>query len=320
MIPSNEPLDVLGLGVIAVDDLIFVESYPPPDAKVQVVHRERHCGGLTATALVTAARLGCRCAYAGALGYDDLSQFAFEALEKEQIDLSHLVRKHAARPVCSTVIIDEARKTRNVFFDLNGAVGADDRFPLEALIRDVRVLFVDHLGVSGMIRASRIARAAGIAVVADFESNESAEFLELLGLVDHLIVSRDFAARLTGRSDPSFAVKQLWDSNKKVVVVTCGHDGCWYLGEEVESEPAHQPAFRVEALDTTGCGDVFHGAYVSGLIQELDLPKRVRYASAVAALKATHAGGQQGIPNRSAVEEFLKGKSSNEFQDTSPRP
>jgi sulfofructose kinase len=175
-----ESLDVLGLGVIAIDDLIFVESYPPPDAKVRVLHRERHCGGLTATALVTAARLGCRCSYAGVLGDNDLSEFAIEALEREQIDLSQLVHKPDARPVCSTVIVDEARKTRNVFFDLNGAVGADDRFPPEALIRDVRVLFVDHLGVSGMIRASRIARGAGIAVVADFESNESAEFLELL--------------------------------------------------------------------------------------------------------------------------------------------
>jgi len=304
--PSNESLDVLGLGVIAVDDLIFVESYPPPDAKVKVRHRERHCGGLTATALVTAARLGCRCAYAGVLGDNDLSQFAFEVLEKEQVDLSHLVRKHEAQPVNSTIIVDETHNTRNVFFDLQGVQGADDQLPAENLIRQVRVLFVDHVGIRGMIRASRIARAAGIDIVADFESNESPEFADLLSVVDHLILSRDFAAKVTGLSDPSSAAKILWDKEKKAVVVTCGRDGCWYLGDDLGSEAVHQPAFDVEVLDTTGCGDVFHGAYASGLVQELDLPKRVRYACAVAALKATRPGGQQGIPNRFEVEEFLQ--------------
>ena len=68
--------DVLGLGAVAVDDLIYVEAYPPPDAKAQVIGRQRRCGGLTSIALVTAARLGARCAYAGALGNDELSEFA----------------------------------------------------------------------------------------------------------------------------------------------------------------------------------------------------------------------------------------------------
>jgi sulfofructose kinase len=310
---ANGSSDILGLGVIAVDDLIYVESYPAPDSKVQVLRRERHCGGLTATALVTAARLGCRCAYAGVLGYTDLSEFAVETLKKEGINLSHLLRKQEARPVCSTIIVDEGRKSRNVFFDLNGVVGADDSLPAEDLIRQVGVLFVDHVGVKGMIRASRIARAAGIAVVADFESDESPGFLDLLSLVDHLILSHDFATKITGESDPSSAVKKLWDRERKAVIVTCGEDGCWYLGDDSQDCPVHQPAFRVKVLDTTGCGDVFHGAYASGLIQKLDLPGRVRYASAVAALKATQAGGQQGIPGRSNVDAFLKGRNWNEF-------
>jgi sugar/nucleoside kinase (ribokinase family) len=315
---TNGSLDILGLGVIAVDDLIYVESYPAPDSKVRVLRRERQCGGLTATALVTAARLGCRCSYAGVLGYTDLSEFAVETLKREQISLSHLVRKQEARPVCSTIIVDEGRRSRNVFFDLDGVIGADDSLPEADLIRQAGVLFVDHVGVKGMIRASRIARAAGIAVVADFESDESPEFLDLLSLVDHLILSRDFATRITGESDAPSAVKKLWDRERKAVIVTCGEEGCWYLGDSLDC-PVHQPAFSVKVLDTTGCGDVFHGAYASGLIQRLDLPGRVRYASAVAALKATQTGGQQGIPGRSEVEAFLKGRNWNEFRETCPR-
>src|SRR5512133_1848243 len=84
-----EPIDILGLGGVAVDDLVFVEAYPPADAKVVVARRERHCGGLTATALVAAARLGARCAYGGILGDDELSRFVEQTLVREGIDVSH---------------------------------------------------------------------------------------------------------------------------------------------------------------------------------------------------------------------------------------
>ena len=115
---ESRKIDVLGLGVVAVDDLIFVPSYPPADAKIPVSRRERHCGGLTATALVAAARLGCHCFYAGVLGNDELSKFAIERLSQAGINFSHLVHRDEARPISSTIIVDEGRKTRNIFFDL----------------------------------------------------------------------------------------------------------------------------------------------------------------------------------------------------------
>src|SRR5437773_12234514 len=110
MILQSTQMDILGLGAVSVDDLIYVESYPPPDTKVPVGRWERHCGGLTATALVTAARLGSSCAYAGVLGDDDLSEFAMERMRQENINLAHLVRRGQARPVHSTIIVDEGRR------------------------------------------------------------------------------------------------------------------------------------------------------------------------------------------------------------------
>lgn len=307
---DENAFDVLGLGAVAVDDLIYVESYPPPDNKVPVLRRERHCGGLTATALVAAARLGARCSYAGVLGSDELSEFVVRVLKREAIDVSHLVRQEGARPVHSIIIVDEGQKTRNIFFDLHGVTGAHDELPESETVRKARVLLVDHLGIKGMNRAAEIAREAGVPVVADLENNESPYFAHLLALVDHLILSRPFATRLTGENEPGEAARRLWSQNRKVVIVTCGADGCWYLGERWES-PIHQPAFVVKAVDTTGCGDVFHGAYAWGLTGGLDLSSRVRFASAAAALKATQAGGQQGIPSRKTVEGFLKGERGN---------
>jgi len=300
----RQTIDVLGLGAVAVDDLIFVESYPPPDAKARVMRRERHCGGLTATALVAAARLGARCAYAGVLGRDALSQFAVTCLEQEGIDVSFAPRTASARPVYANIIVDQRHGTRNIFYDLSQVVGASTRTPA-GLIRSCRVLFVDHVGVPGMLRAARLARRAGIPVVADLEDASHPQFHLLLALADHLILSRDFARALTGARSPAPAVRKLARPDRQVAVVTCGDEGCWYLvrGDAV---PRHQPAFKVEAVDTTGCGDVFHGAYAFALARGLGVEERIRFAAATAALKATRPGGQAGIPSLAAVRRFLR--------------
>src|SRR5436190_23723632 len=105
-------LDVLGLGCVAVDDLLYVSAYPPADAKVQVRRRERQCGGLTGTALVAAARLGSRCAYAGILGDDDDSRFVKDTFRREGIDLSYVVLDPVARPIRSVIGVDESSLTR----------------------------------------------------------------------------------------------------------------------------------------------------------------------------------------------------------------
>jgi sulfofructose kinase len=297
--------DVLGLGCTAVDDLLYVASYPPSDSKTQVRRRERQCGGLTATALVAAARLGSQCAFGGVLGDDEESRFVIDCLHREGIDLTHVLRRADARPIHSTIIVDESRQSRTILYDLSGSVGADPELPPADIIRSTRVLFVDHYGIEGMIRAARIARSAGIPVVADLERNDWPGFDQLLDLVDHLIVSRTFATRLTGEAEPATALKRLWRRERQAVAITGGEQGCWYMGQDELGLARHQPAFPVAAVDTTGCGDVFHGAYASALARGLNLPERIRFATAAAALKATRAGGQAGIPKRDAVEGFL---------------
>jgi len=292
------------MGAAAVDDLLYVPAYPPADGKVRVSRRERHCGGLTATALVAASRLGARCSYATTLGDDELSRFVLERLRVEQVD-EHWVRIRAgAQPIHSIVVVDEQQHTRAIFFDRQGFPGAEPEWPPEAVVRSARVLFVDHVGVPGMVRAARIARAEGIPVVADLEDDDDAMFAELLALVDHVIISQSFARRLTGEQGTE-AARILWRPDRQVVVVTDGARGCWYVGADEPDRVQHQPAFPVEAVDTAGCGDVFHGAYAAGLVQRLDLDSRVRLAAATAALKATQRGGQAGIPTRPAVEAFL---------------
>ena len=302
----GSPIDILGVGCVAVDDLLYVADYPAADSKTQVLGRERQCGGLTATALVAAARLGARCGFAVTLGDDELSRFVLESLRREAVDLTWVRRSPDARPIHSTVVVDRRRGTRTILYDLDGFQATGPDWPDEEAVRSTRVLFVDHVVAEDAIRAAGIARAAGIPVVADLESDRGPRFSQLFELVDHLVVSRGFAERLTGNSDPVAATQALAASDRQAVVVTCGAQGCWYLGSDEPGAPRHQPAFQVDVVDTTGCGDVFHGAYAAGLAEGLELAARVRLAAAAAALSATQSGGQAGIPVRQAVQAFLE--------------
>ena len=306
--------DVLGLGVTAVDDLLYVAAFPAADEKTKVLSSIRQCGGLTATALVAASRLGASCAYAGALGENELSEYVGSTLVREGIDTHFVVRREDASPVHSTIIVDNATGTRNIFSHTNGFCGADENAPSEELIASTRVLFVDHYGLEGMLRAAKIARENGIPIVADIERMSEPRFEELLALVDHLILSEKFALLFTHRSTPQAAASALWTDERKVVVITCGEKGCWVLSAEEDmcenKSPQFFLAFAVEAKDTTGCGDVFHGAYAGALARGADLETRIREASAAAAMKATQRGGQEGIPTRMELDAFLANVSS----------
>ena len=297
------PVEVLGLGAVAVDDVLHVDRYPPPDEKVPVRRRERRVGGLAAVALMAAARLGVRAGYAGVLGTDEDSALALMRMREAGVGLEAAMRRHGARPIRSTVVVDH-HATRTIFFDLSGFVGADGQWPPQAVIAACRVLLVDHVGVDGMTRAARCARAAGIPVVADFESDDAPRFSELLRAADHLILPQPFAQRITGAGDPAAAAAALWAPDRSIVVVTCGSDGCWWL-DGGAAAPVHQRALAVEAAETTGCGDVFHGAYAAALCLGMPASSRIRFATAAAGLKAAAGSAPDAYPTRAHVEAAM---------------
>jgi sulfofructose kinase len=293
--------DVLGLGCTAVDDLLYVPRFPAVDEKLQVNRSQRRFGGLTGVALVAAARAGARCAYAGCLGNDDLSSYAASCLTQEGIDVSLAPRLPQGRVVHSTVVVGDDSGSRNVFFEGNGIIGAHATEPADQIIRDCRVLFIDQWGMPGNLRATQIARSAGVAVVADLEDARNPLFRAVLDLVDHLVLGESFAREISGEPDARAAARALWQADRAAVVVTCGAKGCWSVSSDMGLTPVHHPAFPVKATDTTGCGDVFHGAYAASLARGEPLEARIQFAAAAAALKA-----QDGeIPRRTEVERFI---------------
>ena len=298
--------DILGLGCATIDELLFVENYPAPDAKVLVQHHEIQGGGLCATALVAAARFGARCAFGGMLGRDATSQKVAHILECEGVCTDLVCWRDDAAAIHSTIIVDKTRNTRNIFFRRDGLVGAPPDSPEESEIAASRVLFVDHYGGSGNTRAVRLARKNGVPVVADFERQNVPNWDEFFPLVDHLILSRGFAAKLTGESQIEKMARALWNENREIVAVTDGENGSIALqnGEIFRFETP-----KIEVVDTTGCGDVFHGVYAATLAFGWNLERRMKAASIAAALKAREIGAQKGIPTRAQVESFKEAAS-----------
>jgi len=254
---------------------------------------------------VAARRMGRECDYAGTLGDDELSRFIIARFEAEGVSLRHLVRRPGARPFHSTILVDTSTKTRTILFDEHDVIGPDPGLPPADVIRTARVLLVDHVGMAAMIRAAGIARSAGIPVVADLERNVDARFPELLALADHLILPFDFAARITGAADGPSIARALWREDRAAVVITRSAEGSWYLTAEEPQVVYRQPGFKVQEADTNGCGDVFHGVYAAALSEGMPAGSRIRFASAVAALKATQPGGQKGIPLRPEADRFF---------------
>jgi sulfofructose kinase len=296
--------DLLGCGAIAVGDLLYVDRFPEPDTKVPVRSEQRQGGGLTATAMVAAARLGARTAFMAVLGDDELSHFSIDELEREGVDCSPILRREGTRPYHSRVVVDIGSGARTIIYSAAGVTfpGPDDF--TEELIGSCRLLFVDQLGASAVPRATDFARARGIPVVSDIERIFGPETEALLERADHLIIGVGLGRQVTGQADPPAIAAALARPDRACSAVTAGAQGCWY--SERGGPVRYYPAYRVEVVDTTGCGDVFHGAYAASIARGERVEGAIRIATAAAGLKATQPGGRAGIPDRATVEQFLK--------------
>ena len=299
--------DVLAVGIAAVDDLLYVSSYPPLNCKVPVYRKARHGGGPACTAIATVGSLTGKAAYIARFGDNALSHFIASSLRDHGVDVSHIVPHPSGAPYHSIIVVDNSGN-RNVFYDasLYQTVTADD-VP-DSLIQSASVVLLDHLTGPGLLGVAKKARALRVPIVGDIEGcSESA--MALAALTDYLIVPLQFAVWASRTEDPAQACAFLARTNRLAMIVTNGAEGCYYSTTE---EPAvqHLPAFQVSAVDTNGCGDVFHGAFAFAIARHIELRDTLVFASAAAALKAQGADGAgrgwNAIPSLPAVLSFLQ--------------
>jgi ribokinase len=298
----KERFDVVGIGYSSVDYLGIVPHYPPDaDEKTELLEFSMQGGGPTATALVTLSRLGAKTAFIGKVGDDDFGDFMLRELQREGVDTSMTLIERGTRSPFAFIIVERGTGRRTILWTRSTA---SELSPMEvdmALATSARMLYLDGLQMTASIEAAKLARRKGITVFLDADTVwERSE--ELIKLCDVVIASKSFARQFIGYDDRKEAIKRILSLGPKVVGVTLGEEGCLCSdGAEI----VHEPAFKVEVVDTTGAGDVFHGAFAYGMLSGWDLKRIARFANAVAALKCRKLGGRAGIPTFEEVRDFL---------------
>lgn len=292
--------DVVGLGT-AAHDLIGVASEAPQLGRKQPISTWIEAGGgPVPTALVALSRLGARTCMIGAVGDDSYGTRIISDLAAEGVDTCGM-QVHPGNSHVAFVLAEPGSDRRSVWFRTDPSVLAAVQVD-HALITRGRALHLDTYTDTAGLQAAHWARAAGIPVMIDAERVRDTT-MDLLPLCTWLVVSANFGRTVTG-AEPAAAAQELHERYGQMVVVTAGEAGSWCAHN---GDLFHTPAFPVTPLDTTGCGDVFHGGLLFALLRGDPPRAAIRFASAVAALKTRAYGGRAGIPNLAEVEAFLQG-------------
>lgn len=296
--------DVVGLGGNAADFLFTVARHPLADEKVQFGSCSRQGGGRAATAMVTVARLGMRAAYLGGIGDDREGEENLRELDDEGVNVEGVHVRPGAMTQRAFIMVNESTGERTVIWGRSPEIplGPDEITPDR--IVSGRLLYTDAHFPPASLKAARIAREAGIPVLADLESMRPGTE-DLLPHVDYLVCNSAFPRLATGIEDPRVAIAALEEkSDRAVVIITCGAAGALArLGGRVESFPG----YRVKATDTTGAGDVFHGAIAVAILEGRPLADAIDFANAAAAMKCATLGARAGIPRGvESIERFRR--------------
>jgi ribokinase len=305
-------LDIIGLGMSTLDVLMRLDDMPTWDTPRGITDFGLDGGGPVATACVAASRLGARVGYVGTAGNDIVGDLKTRFMAEYGIDLSRLIVLPQPESQVVCVYVHEGSGER-VFSGLKRF--GETRLSPNALDREyitsARFLHLDGFYPECALQAAKWVREAGGTVSIDCGRTDgrsvSDRTVELLAHVDVLVSGAGFCRALTGHEDICAAGEEALAFGPRIVVETHGEAGSFTFTRD---EQFHTPAFEVEVLDTTGAGDVFHGAYLVGLLRGWDVRLSAQFAAAVAALKCAKLGGRKGIPGIAEALEFLRRKAN----------
>ncbi|MGQ9454560.1 MAG: carbohydrate kinase family protein [Armatimonadota bacterium] len=295
---------IIGFG-IACMDYIFIAPRAEPGGFAPILNYKVEGGGLTATALVAASRLGAQTVMLGRIGDDEIGDQIVQSLQTEGVDTSHLIRVKGAKSYFSIVHVDAETAERTIYGRREENIDCStELIPLD-ILSGADVLVLDPHWIDGARTVAQKARELGIPIVLDSNLKPQLidQIIEIVKMTDYPIISRNAAFRFADTNECSVAAHKIRALGPKTVIITCGSDGTYFSEEHKDGVV---PAFPVETVDTTGAGDVFHGAFAFALTQKWSLKQAIIFASAVAAIKCTHIGGRSGIPTLEHTLQFLR--------------
>ncbi|MBP7865702.1 MAG: hypothetical protein KA419_07100 [Acidobacteria bacterium] len=295
------PFEAAALGLNAVDRVLHAETYPPRGGKVAVNRVEVLPGGQSATAMAACRALGmARVRYAGKVGDDDFGRLQLESLDRAGVDRAWVRVEPGVPSQWADIVVDAVTGERTIFWQRSDRLNFRPGELADDAVLCAPVLLLDGYDGDNALRLARGAKARGILVVTDLD-RVFPWTPDLLGFVDVCISSREFPSELTGEPDLATALEGMARRCPGVVGATLGPDGVavWAGGS------LHVvPACPVRAVDTTGAGDVFHGALVFGLARGWPLGRTLRFANAAAALNCTATGARGKLVSAAEALRF----------------
>ncbi len=308
--------DVLGIGLNATDTLILLPKFPAYAGKVPFEAEMLSPGGQVASALVTCARLGLRVKYIGTVGDDERGRIQLDSLESTGIDLSDIEVRHNCPNQTAYILIDQSTGERTVLWQRNDCLRLAPESITDSKIAQARLLHLDAHDTDAIARAAETARRLGIPVTLDVDTIYHG-FDRVLPNIDYLIASSEFPSQWTGERDPLKALETIQhEYGMRVAAMTLGAHGAI---ARANGRFHYSPAFVVDCLDTTGAGDVFHGAFCYSVLQEMPLAEALDFSNAMAALNCTKIGARGGIATLAEAAALMSRAARRSLKDFEPR-
>lgn len=299
---------IVGIGANVCDTLFTVPNYPTEDTKMRADSMKLSGGGPCATGLVAASKLGGDCAYIGNLTDDNAGKFLIEDMEKYNVstEFVNVIKGCTSFSSCIWLSKDTAARTCVFYRGDIPALKLDEK--QKKAICDAEILMIDGNEMGAAEEACKIANKNSTKVLYD-AGGLYVGVEKLLPLTDILIPSEEFALGHTKAETVEDAAKILFEKySPEIVVITQGKKGgIIFDGKEVKD----YPAFLVDAVDSNGSGDVFHGAFAFAMDMGYNYYDACVFSSAVSALKCTKVGAREGVPSLAEVKEFLKERGVN---------
>ena len=293
-------LDLIALGSVNVDMIGFVDSYPEPNVKKQIRGLRDRIGGPASTAAVTASSLGMNVAFCGIVGEDKNGEEIVQYLKDSKVDTSAMKRREGHGSRFAFVINDP--NTRTIFWSNDDLkLITEGELPYN-MIKNSRYIHIDEYEWDAAVPAAKFAKKEGVKIFIDVESVNPTT-IELSTLADYLVVPEIFGENFTSiKEDYPLIAKKLHDEFKIPVVLTCGRAGAYCYSAEGKF---HQPIFDLPVRDTTGAGDVFHGAFIYAVSAGMQLRKAVRFATAASAVRCNGPAAKNNAPNQEEINRLL---------------
>jgi len=298
----SQPCDVLGIGLNATDTLLLVKEFPPYAGKVAFDREMLSPGGQVATAVVCCARLGLRAKYIGTIGDDLRGDIQRQSLEGTGVDTSSLIVRQNCPNQTAYIVIDERTGERTVLWQRAECLRLRPEEIKNEDIASARMLHVDGYDIDAAAHAARMARHNNVPVSIDVDTIYPG-FEAVLKYVDYLVAGSGWPAKWTKEQDPFKALTKIQSEyGMRLAAMTLGDlgslalcGGRWY----------YSPAFEVICADTTGAGDVYHGAFCYAMLAGMQMEKALEFSNAAAAINCTAIGARGHIPELREVEALI---------------